>query len=1216
MMNLRIITGWIVLGLGLQVALPSVAVETPCNPLEKSCEEPLKESALADDEVADSNVEEKAPYVLKIIKRGEGKPRSENDTKEGKQDNRRVDVTLTRQVPVETLETRSVNLAQGGTVWVTKDPAALDRLLSVTSSESVSIEDNKLVSPVEFRIRSNYAAFLSRWELLIYKSGAGLQDKPLATVSGDDPGLLTIAQWGGSLRGKTRLEHGLELEYAVRVYDDQGRYDQTLNKKFSLVDADREKLRLEAPLLSLDEAVADLDAYESFAVEGIPVAGAKVRIHGLGIHDKDKLSINGEKVELSTDEAFVVEYLLPAGQHEFDIVANGEGDKKFEETLKVDLDTDYFFMVGLADVTVGENEVSGSIEPLAVDPHHYGGDIFVDGRLAFYLKGKIRGKYLLTAQMDTGTEDVSELFDDFHRKDPHSVFRRLDPDQYYLVYGDDSTLYDDTDSQGKIYLRMEWDKSSVLWGNFNTAFSGSDLAPFNRSLYGAQLLHQSLASTASGDSKTDVSAFVSEAQTAFRHNEFLGTGGSLYYLSDQDIVRGSEKVWVEVRRSGTERVVEKIPLVAGRDYDIDDFQGRLILTRPLLNISAQSGPSIIRDEPIDGDNTYLVVDYEYIPENFDAGKATTGVRAKQWLSDHVAIGGTWAHESRAVDDYDIKGVDLTLKKTDNTYLRAEVARSESNQTAGSFLSLDGGLNFTPYNSNSGASSGSATSIEARVSATDFSEDARDISVGAWIKNRDAGFSTASVDTGVATTDSGIEALAILSPTLSVSASATRLEKENVSRESALAVQLDAAVNDQTTVSAEARQVSEDDLAGQTDGAATIAAGKVSYDLNERVNLYGIAQATLARSGGYQKNNLLTAGAEIEANDQLRFNGELSTGSRGDGVLFGAEWLASESYSIYTNVSSENDRIGQQQHALTLGQRKSLSSKLKVYSEHQFTHEDQRNGVSHTLGLDHAFNNHTSGNLSLQMAAFEDQNGGTTDRDAISVGLDHNREKLQLGSRFEYRRDRGSAVDVRQWVVTNRFEYRKSPALRWQGKLNASLTNDMLANSDDAEFVEAGLGFALRPVTNDRLNLLGRVTWLYDLPTVTQSSSPDQRSLVGSMEGVYEFTRYLSFGAKIAYREGEIRLQRSTGSWIGNDATLAALRMNYRVPFGLDFLVSWHWLSSQASDSLKQGAMIAVGRSVSDHLKFSIGYNFTDFDDNLTNDSYDVKGWFFNLVGTY
>ena len=100
----------------------------------------------------------------------------------------------------------------------------------------------------------------------------------------------------------------------------------------------------------------------------------------------------------------------------------------------------------------------------------------------------------------------------------------------------------------------------------------------------------------------------------------------------------------------------------------------------------------------------------------------------------------------------------------------------------------------------------------------------------------------------------------------------------------------------------------------------------------------------------------------------------------------------------------------------------MSKRLKVFTEHQFTHEDSRQGASHTLGLDRQFNRYLSANLSLQLGRFEDNDGGTTDRDAISVGVDVKRDALKAGSRLEYRRDRGTSVDTDQFVTTNRFEY--------------------------------------------------------------------------------------------------------------------------------------------------------------------------------------------------
>ena len=238
------------------------------------------------------------------------------------------------------------------------------------------------------------------------------------------------------------------------------------------------------------------------------------------------------KKSVLVENKFVIEKLLPEGQHNFDIGITDNKQETYHKPLAVNLKNKYLFMVGLADVTVGEGKVTGNLESLSDGDKHLDGDIFVDGRLAFYLKGKIKGKYLVTAQMDTETAPIDELFDDIHKKDPRSLFRRLDPDKYYPVYGDDSTLIDDTDSQGKMYVRVDWDKSRALWGNYNTDMTGTELSSFNRSLYGAKINHKSTQVTKDGDHKTDVTVFASESQSAFRHNQFLGTGGSLYYLKD------------------------------------------------------------------------------------------------------------------------------------------------------------------------------------------------------------------------------------------------------------------------------------------------------------------------------------------------------------------------------------------------------------------------------------------------------------------------------------------------------------------------------------------------------------------------------------------------------------------------------------------------------------------------------------------------------------
>ena len=87
--------------------------------------------------------------------------------------------------------------------------------------------------------------------------------------------------------------------------------------------------------------------------------------------------------------------------------------------------------------------------------------------------------------------------------------------------------------------------------------------------------------------------------------------------------------------------------------------------------------------------------------------------------------------------------------------------------------------------------------------------------------------------------------------------------------------------------------------------------------------------------------------------------------------------------------------------------------------------------------------------------------------------------------------------------------------------------------DDGRFAEADIGLAYRPVSNDRLNMLGKYTYLYDLDSAGQANAyndTDERSHVVSVEGIYDLTRRWELGAKLAWKRGEVRAARDAGHW--------------------------------------------------------------------------------------
>lgn len=1179
-------------------------------------------------------------YTLRITTHGEGTNRSDNMSEVGRQDNRRADVSITTSVPGKTVvkevtetvqvkvrdaETRNLSLPDGGVIWLTQDPASITPTLNVSTQGNAVLEEGAFKSPISFTVDSNYTTFIDHWNLSVYRKN----DPDADAVVSLDGKQLTDAQlieWNGQVAEGESLKVGEELEYVLTVYDTEGHSDKTRERTILLTSDSSSPEKIAEQLAEQQNKTAEIQSkfFNGLSRQTIPVHGAKVRLHGQDIVKGNKLTINGKAITLDTNQKFATEYLLPVGEHKFDIAIENNNGKKYTKQLNTDIDGQYMFMVGIADVTVGESKVTGNIEPLEVDQGHYDGDIFVDGRLAFYLKGKIKGKYLVTAQMDTGTEDIKDLFDDLHKKDPRSLFRRLDPDKYYPVYGDDSTLIDDADSQGKMYVRVDWDKSRAIWGNYNTSLTGTEYAQFNRSLYGGKLHHKSTQLTESGEHKIEASVFASETQSAFRHNQFLGTGGSLYYLKDHDIVKGSEKIWVEIRQRESDRAVEKIVLLEGRDYEIDDFQGRIILSRPLQQVAGQSGPSIIKDTPLDGNSVFLMVDYEYVPDNFAADKATYGGRGKTWLNDNIAVGGTWVHENRSgtsnSDDYDVKGVDITVKHGRGTYVKAEFATSESRQTAGSFLSDDGGLNFNAFAGNAFAENsapanitGDAYSIEARVNLKEL--DKGDATVGAWVKKREAGFSTAGLDNGVDTVDAGVEGRVKINEKLDLAAKATMLDKDGQSTATTASLEANLKATDKLTIGAEVRHVKDDLVTGQ-DGEGTLAAVKIGLDVKPDINVYGIAQTTIATKGSYADNDLYTVGIKARLNEKFSMKGELSAGDRGEGALFGIDYAVTDSYGVYGTYTLSTGRTDSKRGIFTLGQRKTISDQLKIYTEHQYTHEDTQSGIGNTFGLDYKLNDETTANVSLQAANLDNDNGGTTERNAISAGLTYQAGPTRATTRLEYRTDKATGVDTEQWVTSNRGNYQVNPSMRLQGKLNYSQTTDNIGNSKDASFTEAGIGVAYRPIDNDRLNMLGRVTYTSDLKPLEQTDQPDERDVIASAEAAYDLNQAWEIGAKLAYKKGEIRQDRDAGKWHDNDAKLASIRARYHLTKKWDGLVQYHWLQSDASKDTQHGAVVSVDRHVGENLKIGVGYNFTTFTDDLRDTESDATGWFANFVGKY
>jgi hypothetical protein len=1158
---------------------------------------------------------------------------SQASTSAALQADRRVSVELEAPGKATAHGRFSVQLPGGGTLWATEDPDLGQPELSVSAPTMVGFDGRMIVKPVRFFVRGNYPAFIARMEVAVFRATDTDLIEPVARVP-LTVAATTQAEWDGALPASHVFRAGDELVYVVRAWGADGAIDETAPRTLQLVrpeDAERgtvvvrEQLekslgtRVDSAQAMQQSLVEDAFAGNGLRQQNIMLRGSRVRVQGRNLPEGRGLTINGDQYPIDLERKFVAEFLEPVGVHRYVLeLAGAEGEEPLRHALEVDVSGRYFFGIAIADLTVSENSASGPGRESALAGRD--DDILGDGRLAFYVKAKTAGKYLVTAQADTQQRPLEDLFDGFTQADAQDVFRRLDPDLYYPTYGDDSSTWRDIDTMGRFYVRVDWDQNQALWGNFATGITGTEYGQYVRSLYGAALDWRSRGANRWGDPVTQLRAFASEAQTAPGHSEFIGTGGSLYYLRHTDVLPGSDRVVLEVRDLATGRVERAVVLLRGADYEIDELQGRILLSRPLSQVTRENIPSITRDAPLDGYEQRLLVDYEWVPTGFDADEVALGLRGKHWFGDHVGIGASYVDENRAGEDYTLAAVDLTLQAGKGTYLKLEHARTESTG-APVFFSDNGGLSFSRLNPD-GVREGDASAVEARANFRELGWTARDWSAGAWWRSVDAGYSIARRDTGLEIDEHGAEVLGQFTPNLGMYARYSRAERGTEALTQAQ-MTMEWRLGEANALTAELRRV-EEERSALAKAAGTLGALRYTQRIGTALDLYATAQVTLDDDdGAYADNDAFTLGGRYNFADLSSVGAELTDGDRGSAAQVNAEWRLSPQHSFYGAYTYSADRTEydplfnpRAQGGWTLGQRWRLSNQVNMFNESQFLKERGESGLAHTFGMDFYPALGWNAGFTLSDGELTTVDGGQVDRRAVSVSGGRTSPGTDWQSKLEWRKDSGAERRT-QWVATNRLSHKLNESWRIAARFNYADTEDDLNAAAGAKFIEGNLGFAYRPWDSSRWGVFGRYTHLYDLSTLGQvgGADYDQKTQVLALEGVYRIDHNWELAAKLARREGEVRYGRGAGAWFDSATTFAAGQLRYELRQEWHALAEYRWLDVDQGGT-RAGWLLGVDRDVTRNLRIGVGYNFTEFSDDLTDFDYDHKGWFVNFTGSY
>ncbi|HEX6260386.1 MAG TPA: OmpA family protein, partial [Woeseiaceae bacterium] len=363
---------------------------------------------------------------------------------------------------------------------------------------------------VRFRMYTNYSHFIERAEVRIFDNGQSLQSTPLDVV---DIGLDGFAEWhppAGQFRAPAR-----ELAYVLRAYGTDGNFDETLPQPLWLIYGDSDGPKAEPVPDEATDGDALLVAYgeNGLARQNIGLSSGTVTVQGSGIPANHQVWVAGRPVPVDPKGNFVSEEILPQGTHTVEVAVLDEQGNGELFLRDLEFRSNDWFYVGIADLTLSANDTKGPMALLSGENPAYDNDSTADGRLAFYVNGKFREHWRLTASADTREGALDEIFSNFMEKSPDTLFRRIDPDYYYPTFGDDGTVEEMAPTMGQFFVRLSESDNYGQWGNFKVGYMQNELAQVDRGLYGANLHYQSDSTTSFGEQQFAVDTFAAEPGT-------------------------------------------------------------------------------------------------------------------------------------------------------------------------------------------------------------------------------------------------------------------------------------------------------------------------------------------------------------------------------------------------------------------------------------------------------------------------------------------------------------------------------------------------------------------------------------------------------------------------------------------------------------------------------------------------------------------------------
>ncbi|WP_273952062.1 DUF11 domain-containing protein [Curvibacter cyanobacteriorum] len=269
-------------------------------------------------------------------------------------------------------------------------------------------------------------------------------------------------------------------------------------------------------------------------------------------------------------------------------------------------------------------------------------------RTAFYFKGTILGSYLLSTAYDSDKQKNTPMF------------RDIQPDQFYPVYGDSSIKSFDAQSTGKLYVRIDKNRSFLLYGDFVTTSSPEvrQLSQVNRSVNGLRHRFE--------DKDVRIDSYVSRDTLTQQIQEFPanGTSGPFVLSGVGDMVVNSETIEVLVRdRNQPQTVLKTTQLTRFVDYTLEPLSKTLLFTAPVRSLDADLNPQSIR-----------------VSYSVDSGGSpfwVAGADAQFKVTDRLQLGAVMATDRKPDDTRSLVAATALARLDESTTLSSELVKTQS-----------------------------------------------------------------------------------------------------------------------------------------------------------------------------------------------------------------------------------------------------------------------------------------------------------------------------------------------------------------------------------------------------------------------------------------------------------------------------------------------------------------------------------------------------------